>query len=184
MSSKSKFSTVLSIAVAVFAFSAFAAAQDTATPAPKDNAVKQERGEGRGWKRHGIRGEGFRGMRHGRGPGMMFLRGIDLSEAQKTQLKAIHEANKPDEATMTEMRTLREAKKAGTLTAEQTERMKAMHEQFRSKGESIRQQVLAVLTPEQRQQIETRKEEMKKRMQERRELRQQTKPATEKPKDN
>jgi Spy/CpxP family protein refolding chaperone len=92
--------------------------------------------------------------------------------------------NRPDEATMTELRTLREAKKAGTLTAEQTERMKSLREQSQAKFESIHQQVLAILTPEQRQQFETRKEEMKKRMIERRELRKEAKPTTDKPTDN
>jgi Spy/CpxP family protein refolding chaperone len=183
MSLKSKFSMVLSAAVAVFAFSAFAAAQDTATPAtPKTDAPKHEKGEGWGGKRHGMRGEG-KGMRHGGGM-MRGLRGITLTDAQKEQLKAIHEANKPDEATMTELRTLREAKKAGTLTAEQTERMRALRDQSQAKFESVHQQVLAILTPEQRQQLETRKEEMKKRMEERRQLRQQAKPATEKPTNN
>ena len=92
------------------------------------------------------------------------LRGIELTDAQKAQVKTIFETNKPDEATMQQMRSFRDARKnGGTLTDDQKAQMKAFRQQFRQKQEGVRQQILAILTPEQQQQLEARKAEMQKR---------------------
>lgn len=168
MSFKSKLSSVLTLAFSVVAFTTFVAAQD----APKtqdDNTPKQERGF-----RHG--GPGEHGMHGGpRGDfGMMGLRGITLTDAQKEQLKAIHEANKPDEATMAELKSIFESRKAGTeLTADQKARLKTIHEQMAAKQESVKAQVMAILTPEQKQQLEAQKAEREKRREEFRQKRQE-----------
>jgi Spy/CpxP family protein refolding chaperone len=176
MSLRGKLSTIFTLAIAVLAFATFASAQDS-TSAPQDGNQKQERRARGDWGKGGHRGMGGR-------RGMMGeLRGIDLSDAQKAQLKAIHEANKPDEGTMQEMKTLIDAKRAGTITPEQTERLKALRQQGREKMEAVRTQVLAILTPEQRQQVEQRREEMKNRRQERRQKWEQNKSA-DKPTDN
>jgi len=74
---------------------------------------------------------------------------------------------------MEEMKTLRQAKREGTLTADQQERIKSLRQQQRAKHDTVRQQVLAVLTPEQLQQIETNKAEWQKRREERKLQRQQ-----------
>ncbi len=171
MSLKSKLSSIITLAVSIVAFTTFASAQETTTP--QDGVQKQERRAG--GKHRGGR-DGFRGMRG--------LRGIELTDAQKEQLKVIHETNKPDEATMQEKRTIRQAKRDGTITPEQTERLKAMKEQSRAKHEQVRLQIEAILTPEQKQQIEQQKEEWKKKREERRMLREQNKPATDKPAEN
>lgn len=184
MSFKSKLSSVLTFAFAVVAFTTFASAQET--PKTQDDGSRKAE---RGFRHGGERGK--RGGRHGGFRGMHGLRGIELTDAQKEQLRQIHEANKPDEATMAEIKAIREARKGGAeLTDAQKERLKAIHEQMRSKRESVKAQVLGILTPEQRQQLETqkaerqkRREEMRQRRQEMRQKRDAAKPA-DKPTDN
>lgn len=182
MSFKNKFFSVITLSAAVVAFSTFAAAQDTPTKST-DSIQKQEKRERKGWGKRGEHGKGMRGGKH---HGMMRgLRGLDLTDAQKEQLRVIHENNKPNEAVMQEMQAIRQAKRdGGTITPEQKERLRALRLQSREKGALIHQQVLAILTPEQRQQLETRKEEMRKKREERRQLRQDNKPKTDKPTDN
>lgn len=177
MSFKAKLFSFFTLVFAVTVFSGAAIAQDSTTPAPKDDAAK---GEKFGRKGHG---RGLHGGKFG-DRGMRGLRGIELTDAQKEQIKAIREANKPDQAVFEEIRTLRQAKRDGTLTAEQTERMKALKDQARQKGEAVRGQIEAILTPEQKQQIEQRKQEWQKRREERRQLRQQAKPTTDTSMDN
>lgn len=176
MSLKRRFFTVITLSVAAIGFTVTASAQEAATT-PKEGVGKHDK-----MKRGGF-GKGMRGGRHG---GFQGLRGIELTDAQKEQVRQIHESNKPDAATMQEMKAIHEARKAGTeITAEQKERMKALREQSRAKREAVHQQVLAILTPEQRQQVETQKAERQKRMEERRELRKQRKTVGEtKPTDN
>ncbi|MBP7416817.1 MAG: Spy/CpxP family protein refolding chaperone, partial [Pyrinomonadaceae bacterium] len=127
MSSKTKFISVLSIILGIAMFSTVSFAQDdkatTTTTPEKVERLKGERGFG---KRMGREGFGGRHGKHGRMGGRMMLHGIDLTDAQKTQIKAIHESNKPDAATMAELKAIHESRKAGTaLTAEQQNRMKA-----------------------------------------------------------
>ena len=190
MSLKSRFSSVITLAFAVGAFGVVASAQTT--PAPKDDSQKLEKRD-RGFGRHGgergLRGE--RGHRDGMRGGMFGLRGIELTDAQKEQIRKIHEANKPSEEVMNELRSIREAhKNGGQVTDAQRARLQELRGQMRSKHDSVRDQVLAVLTPEQRQQLETRNAEMQKRREEfrqkRQELRQQRRTNREatKPTDN
>lgn len=186
MSFKLKLITALASAVAVGSFAIATSAQETPQPS-KDATEKGERHDRKGF---GRRGPGKMGP--GRGfPGMRGFFGIELTEAQKTQIKQIHEANKPDGAVFEEMKAIGEARRNGTLTEDQKARAKVLREQARTKGESVHQQILAVLTPEQRRQIETRKAEMKKRMEERRQQRREPLPqmqtqktTTDKPTDN
>jgi periplasmic protein CpxP/Spy len=171
MSLKSKISSTITLAFALVAFATFASAQDAAKTG-EDSVRKLERHrEGR----HGGRGMGRHdGMRGG----MFGLRGIELTDAQKEQIRQIHEANKPTEAQMAEVRALKEARKSGgEITEAQRAQMKAFHEQMRVKHESVKAQVLAILTPEQRQQIETQKAEREKMREQRRQQRQERKAA-------
>lgn len=179
MSLKNRFFSIFTIAVGLVVFSAFTFAQETKTEttAP-DKAEKRMKREGRGFGKgeHG----GF-GMRHG---GFKGLRGIELTDAQKEQIRVIRENNKPDETVMQELRAIHEARKAGTeITPEQQERVKVLREQFRAKAKSVHEQIMAILTVEQKAQIEKNKLEMKQRHEERK-LQRQQKPAvttTEKP---
>lgn len=175
-------------------FSTVSFAQDdkakTTTTPDKVERHKGERGFG---KRMGREGFGGRHGKHGRMGGRLMLHGIDLTDAQKAQIKAIRESNKPDAATIAELKAIHESRKAGTaLTAEQQDRMKAFREQRQAKMKAAHEQILNILTAEQKAKIETRKAEMKQRFAERKlkfeERRKQRgdKPATttEKPKDN
>jgi Spy/CpxP family protein refolding chaperone len=178
MSLKNKFFSALTMAFALAAFSTFAAAQET-TKTDSDNTQKREWRKG---KRDGD-GKGFR-----RGGGGMMLRGLrdlNLTDAQKTQIRTIMEANRPDQTAFEEMKTLRQAKRDGSLTAEQQERLKTLRQQSREKGQALHAQILAVLTPEQLQQLEAKKAEMKQKREERKQMRQQNRqtPQTE-DKDN
>jgi len=167
---------------AVAVFSVAASAQDAASSSSDsdDKSVKTER---RGYGRHGGMGKGKHGARGG--GYMRGLRGANLTDAQKEQLRVIHAANRPDQATMEEMRTLKEAKRGGTLTADQKEKFKALRQQTRANHEQVRLQVLAILTPEQRQQIELKQQEMKQRREERRNQRRENRgTTTDTPTDN
>ena len=175
MSLKTKLISVFASAVAVGTFAVAASAQDAPAVTEHGKAEKHER---KGFGHRGGR-DGFRGMR-----GFM---GVELTEAQQAQIKQIHEANKPDAATTEELKAIREARRNGTITEDQKARAQALRDQMRTRGESVRQQVLAVLTPEQRQQIETRKAEMQKQREESWQMRQQrrsTTPPTDKSNDN
>lgn len=186
MSLINRFSSILTVAIAVFAFSTFTLAQDDkiASPAPeKGKAERHFKGEGRGFGKHG-EGRGHGGM-------MRAFHELNLTEAQKTQIQAIMEANKPDQATREEMHTLFEAKRNGTLTADQQARLDAVKEQAQAKMKAVHEQMLNILTAEQRAQLEQKKAEMKQRHQEFRQkrepLRQQQTPSattTETKKDN
>jgi protein CpxP len=181
MQSRSKIVSFFAGAFGVAVLSTAAFAQDT-TPVPTtdkgDKAFKHGKMKGEFGRHHGKRG-GFRG-----GFG---LRGIDLTDAQKAQIKSIREANKPDQATMTELKAMRDARKAGQeITTEQKARMQAFREQARTKAKSVNEQILAVLTPEQKTQLETRRTEMRERFKNRglkRQKRQAT-PTVEKPVTN
>ena len=140
MSIKTKLSSLITLALAFFAFTAIASAQDSSTTTQPNTTQKQERH----WGKH--RGDrGARGMR--RMGGMMGFRDLNLTDAQKAQIKTIHEANRPTPGAMQEMKTLRDAKRNGTITPEQTEQLKTLRKQQREKMQSVQQQILAILTP-------------------------------------
>lgn len=185
MSLKNKFFSILTVALGIVVFSTFTMAQDTTAPAP-EKVEKRAKG-GHGFGKDKLDHKVF-GGRHGdpgkRGGMMRGLRGINLTDAQKAQVKSIMEANKPDSAIMEEARTIRKAKHDGTITAEQQARFTALKTQAREKVRSMHEQIQAVLTSEQKAQIEAKRQEMKQRFDEHKNMRKQ-KPAastTEKPK--
>ena len=163
--------SLLAVAIGIVGFSTFTLAQDnsTAAPAPEKS--------GRHMKGDGHHGDhmGF-GMRGGM---MRMFHDLDLTDAQKTQIHSIMEANKPDQATMEEFRTLRKAKQDGTITAEQQDRLTALRAQQKEKIKSVHTQIKAVLTPEQLAKLEQRKQEMKQKWDDRKEHRQQNPPAAQ-----
>jgi protein CpxP len=177
MALRKKLFTTTTLAVALGAFGVFASAQTTETP--KADGTKVEKGD----RKFGKRGEfGKRGgMRHGGGHrmggmrgGMGMLRGIELTEAQKEQIKAIHEANKPTGENKALMDSIRETRKAGgTITEEQKAQMKSLREAQKAKMEGVHAQILAILTPEQKTQLEAKKAEMQQRREQFREKRQE-----------
>lgn len=121
-------------------------------------------------KQAGKAGSGWHHNRHGRGGGMMALRNLNLTDAQKAQMKQLrqsyHERTKPLQTELrTKMQELRQANQGGTfnealvsqkLAETAPLRAKLMAEQFK-----LRQDALAVLTPEQKTQLEQQREQFK-----------------------
>ncbi|MGB7202390.1 MAG: Spy/CpxP family protein refolding chaperone [Pyrinomonadaceae bacterium] len=188
MSLKFKFISTLTVAGLIAAFSSVSTAQDTKADAPStapNKAEKPFKGHRGGFGKFG--GKGVGGKKHGRHGMRGFMRGIDLTDAQKEQIRGIREANKPDQAKMDEIRTLIEAKRAGTLTADQEARFKSFRDERQAKSKAVHEQMINVLTAEQKAQIEKNKQEMKQRheqfRQKREELRKQKQDGTgDKPK--
>jgi len=161
MQLKNKFFSVLAVAIGIVGFSTFTLAQD------QSSASAPEKSEAH--RHHG--GKGGDGMRHGGGDFMRAFHDLDLTDAQKTQIRSIMDANKPDQAAMDEMRTLREAKQAGTLTADQQARMQTLRTERMEKGKAIHAQIRAILTPEQQAKLDARQKEMQQKWGDRRQRR-------------
>ena len=141
-------------------------AQTTGTNQDKEATIG-ERGErhGKGW---GGRGEGVHGM---------MFRGLNLTDDQKSKMKQIgesfHERTQPlRQELQTKRQALRQAGAGGTFdealaTQKLTEtaglEAKLMGEQFKT-----RQEILSVLTPEQKTQLEQKRADFKAREGERR----------------
>jgi len=145
-------------------------AQTTGTNQDKQ-ATRGERGErhGKGW---GGRGQGVQGGVHG-----MMFRGLNLTDDQKSKIKQIgesfHERTQPlRQELQTKRQALRQAGAGGTFdealaTQKLTEtaglEAKLMGEQFK-----MRQEMVSVLTPEQKTQLEQKRADFKARGAERR----------------
>jgi protein CpxP len=176
MSLKRKILTGITSGFAVVALSSFAMAQDNrSTTTPQQDEQKSER---KAWKRGGEgKREGFRRGGRGGGFGMRGLRELNLTDAQKEQIRGILESKRANrEANQTqreELRQIVEAKRSGTITAEQEARLKTFREQRREAARQLHEQILAVLTPEQKAQLEQLKQERQKRREEFRQRRQQ-----------
>ena len=174
MALRSKFLSALGLLAALALFSLAAMAQDTTTPATPGTPAPGAKGQHRGFG-------GPEGRRGPGGPdGMMMgeLRDINLTDAQKQQIHTIMENNKPDQAQMEQMRTLMDAKRNGTLTADQEAQLKTFHQERMAKGKQIHDQIMGVLTPDQIQQIEQHNKEMKEHWEQKQ---QQAAPAPTKP---
>ena len=138
---------------------AFAQQQEPPT-APQDGPGKSAR-RGRLGRPHGPRmGRRLRALRG--------LRGLDLTDAQRQQFRSIGESRRQrTHAQREELRQLFQTRRqGGTLTPEQEARARQLHEELRQTGEAIRDEMLAVLTPEQRTRLEQRREEHKARREE------------------
>lgn len=115
-------------------------------------------------------GRGGRGMRGG------MFRGLNLTDAQKAQMKQLHQSYRERTQPLRQelrakMQQLRQANQGGvfnealaaqTLTETAGLRAKLMGEHFK-----LRQEMMALLTPEQKAQIEQRREQFKLRRAER-----------------
>jgi Spy/CpxP family protein refolding chaperone len=179
MSLKNRFFSFLTVALSVVAFATFSMAQDGSTaPENTEKAAKGHHGRGMGKHKFGGRGHGRHHRMH---RGMWMLKAANLTDVQKEQIKVIRESNKLNAGAKEEVQTLRKAKKDGTITADQTERLKALRLERQENRKLVHQQILAILTPEQRAQIDQKKAEMKQRFQERRQKRQQNPAANDAP---
>ena len=134
--------------LAVAMLGSFALAQGGGTNPPKQ---PQRDGFGR---RDGD-GRGFGMMRHGGGmPGMMDFSRLNLTDAQKQRIQAILDSQRQsaqtNQAQFEEMGRLMMLKRQGLLTTEQGTRLTALEAQMTSNRDRVRNDILAVLTPEQK----------------------------------
>ncbi|MGI9045098.1 MAG: Spy/CpxP family protein refolding chaperone [Gemmatimonadaceae bacterium] len=167
----SKFRTAAFGAVVFLGVAVSAGAQ---TPATTDSARGVKEGGPRRERVEGMRKKRMeRGRRMG---GDHVMAQLNLTDAQKTQVRAIHEKYQPQKRTlreegMTQMRSLRAARQAGDTSAAARQRFQQQREQFRTRSAAIRQQqqneVRAILTAEQRAKVDAAREAQAKRMEER-----------------
>ncbi len=115
--------------------------------------------EGRNFGKHGgSEGHGKRGKRGGGDKGMMF-RGLDLTDAQKEQMKAIRQASFEGSKSLREQMKashdqLKAATKDGAFNESQVQAIAqqqgALHAQMIVGREKVKSQMFAILTPEQK----------------------------------
>jgi len=108
-------------------------------------------------------------------PDMFGLAGeLNLTEEQRQQQRAIIQRHlEGTTAQREELSKLRQKRIAGTFTAEDEARAKALHQELRDSMKEIRDELNSILTPEQRTKLErieterkARHEEMRKRRRE------------------
>jgi len=136
------------------------------TPAPQDGTTNNDALHGRHGKM-GRMGKHRRGGGHHMGFG---LRRLNLSDVQRGQLRDIEARySQNSRAQREEMRQLFELRRQGTtLTPEQQTRAQQLRTELRANGEQMHNEILALLTPEQREQLKQMREERKARREERR----------------
>lgn len=135
---------IMTIAAVLMCTATVATAQDTAKNGPP-------RGEG---QRQGRMGMGM--DRH-----KMLLAGITLTDTQKTQIKAIQDKYREQNLTRSkeDMEAMAKARQSNDTAA-----MRAAMEKMRARNDEQDKEILAVLTPEQRERYNKNKEEMKAKM--------------------
>ncbi len=179
MSFKQKFFSGLTLAFAIAGFTTFASAQDSTPTNQPDSTQRQERrerrGERRGFGKHdGMGREGKRGGH--RGGDKMMMRGLsqlNLTDSQKEQIRKLSENFKTSTQTQREeMRGLAMKKRDGVITADEQARFKELKTQLKTSGKQMHSSVQAILTAEQRTQLNQISEENKQKRQERRQMRQ------------
>jgi Spy/CpxP family protein refolding chaperone len=121
----------------------------------RDRLERKERHRGR-----------MRGSREGvghRGPGIgHFMRDLNLSDAQREQVRAITQRRlEGSKSQREELFRLREKRIAGTFTPEDEVRAKALHQEIRASMEGIRAEMAGILTAEQTAKLEELKKERK-----------------------
>lgn len=114
--------------------------------------------------------EGHEKLR-GRGMGKMRFRSeLNLTDAQKEQLRAAAQRNfEATKAQREELRQLAEKRRQGAFTTAEEARARALREEIRSSMQGRHNDLLAVLTPEQKAKLEQVRSERRERRQEMRE---------------
>lgn len=153
----------------LFSLGVVASAQETKTETETATQTKAERKRDKSFRKEDKRGfgrEGKFGRRQAFGKGFMAGK-LNLTDAQKEQAKAIRQQFKETLAPQQqELRTLGQKKRQGTLTADEQTRLETLRQGLKSSHEQMRQKMNALLTDEQRQQVEQMKEQMKQRREE------------------
>lgn len=171
MKNLGKIKTLTIASLSAVALAAPIALAQTTTTGQETQQVSRGEGHGKGWgHKEGRGGRGF-GKRGGRG-GMhgMMLKGINVTDDQKAKMQQISQSFRERTKSLhQELRAkrqeLRQASEGGTFNeALATQKLqesaslqaKLMGEQFK-----MRQEMLSVLTPEQKTQLEQKRAEMK-----------------------
>lgn len=150
-------------AIGLAALLAAALAIPAAFAQGQDGQAKQHAG------RHGFGRQGHFG-RHGRGMGFGAFRGLNLTDAQKAQLKQIGQNHSESTKALrqelrTQMQSLRQANQGDTfneaLVAQKLAESAGLRAKLMGEHFKMRQEMLAVLTPEQKTQLEQRREQFK-----------------------
>jgi periplasmic protein CpxP/Spy len=133
---------------------------------PEQRQQLEQMNQGRNDKRFDNVGDenrqGDRRAKNGEGRGGRF-QGLNLTDAQKEQLRNLRANNNSNDTARQELRDLMQARRNGSLTAEQQNRLKVLREQTKADAEKREQQILSILTPEQRAQLEQNKAQRKER---------------------
>ena len=161
--------TKTGLALGLFATTAaVGVAQQTPTPQDEGDAARQHKRMG-----HGRRGGRHDKMGRHEGGGLRGLRALNLSDAQREQIRAARESHaRRTETQREELRQLFVARRqGGELTPEQRTRAEALRAELQASGQSFHNELLNLLTPEQRTQFEQQMNERKQRREERREQR-------------
>ena len=141
------------------------------TTTPDQSNQQGTRTERRGGGKH--RGHGFGGMHRGGG----FFKQLNLTEDQKTKMKQIREnfaaQNKPlREQLRAKRQELRQASEGGTfneaLATQKLTEMASLQAKLMGERNKLHQEILSVLTAEQKAQLEQSKAQFKARRGERR----------------
>lgn len=159
----------------IFTFSAVAFAQQQQQQSSAQGVTQEQRGERppmgpRGRRRGGPDGE--LGM-------MRVFRELNLTDAQKEQMRGIGEKYRTSiQPQREELRQLREQFEQGAAAPDATTKAQNLIAQLRASGKAMRNEMLTVLTPEQRTQLEQIEKERKAR---REEMRQRRRASTQPP---
>lgn len=144
----------------IFALSAVAFAQQP-TPAPQDNGQQQGPGRRGGGGRHGMGKRGHGGV-------LRLISQLNLTDAQRQQLRSIEERFESNtKSQREELRRLYDSSQDST-SADTEVRAQALRAEMGPAMRVMRQEMLNILTEEQRTQLEQRAKERKARHQERR----------------
>lgn len=173
MSFGRKIISAITLALAAFTLTTFVSAQETGKQT--DRTERKGRFERKGFGEGEFGGRGMHGRRGGDRFMMRELSRLNLTDAQKEQIRGIMEATKAtNEPLQQEMRGFFEKKRNGSeLTDADKTRISEIKNRMRQSSEQTRNTVLSILTVEQRQQLEQFKQERQKRMEERRQQRQE-----------
>jgi protein CpxP len=169
-----KIKSIIISSVAIIAFSSFALAQDV-KPTDNQDSTKQEKRFGKrggnrefgGERKHGRRGKA---MMHG-------LHKLNLTDAQKEQMKSFRERGKLEfQPQREEVKTLVSKKREGIITADEENRLKELKGTMKANAQKMHEEMMNILTPEQKTQLEQMKAEKRGKMKERRQNREEKKP--------
>ena len=171
MNKPGRFKTLAIATLSAIALAASIVVAQTVTTG-QDNQTKGARPEWRGRGRGDHQGHGMRGMRAGG-----FFRGLNLTDDQKAKMKQIRESfaqsNKPlREQLQAKRQELRQASEGGTfneaLATQKLTEMASLEAKLMGERFKLHQEMLSVLTAEQKAQLEQAKAQREARRSERR----------------